>query len=47
MTGRTVFAFFDYDEPVMFFILDYLAIMVMFMLVEFLVCHLLNERKTA
>ena len=47
MTGRTVFAFFDYDEPVMFFILDYLAIMFMFMLVGFLVCHLLNERKTS
>ena len=30
---------------VMFFILDYLAIM--FMLVGFLVCHLLNERKTS
>lgn len=45
MMGRTIFTFFDYDEPVMLFILDYLAIMVMFMLVEFLVCHLLNERK--
>lgn len=31
MSGRTIFAYFDYSEPVMLFMLDYLAIMVLFM----------------
>ena len=32
LSGRTMFAFFDYSEPVAFFFLDYLAIMVLFMM---------------
>lgn len=31
MSGRTLFAFFDYDEPLIFFILDHIAVMVLFM----------------
>ena len=32
MTGSTMFALFDYSEPLVFFILDYLAVMVLFMM---------------
>ena len=33
MLGRTMFAFFDYSEPRAFFFLDYLTIMILFMII--------------
>jgi len=36
ITGRTMFAFFDYSEPVILFILDYLAVMALFMMIGYL-----------
>lgn len=33
MSGKTMFAFFDYSEPRGFFFLDYLAIMALFMMI--------------
>lgn len=32
LSGQTQFAFFDFEEPLVFFLLDYIAMMVMFML---------------
>lgn len=32
MSGTTMFAFFDFSEPIAWFILDYLAVMVLFMM---------------
>ena len=43
MTGSTMFAFFDYSEPLVFFILDYLAVMILFMAVGCLVIRILNK----
>lgn len=43
MTGSTMFAFFDYSEPLIFFILDYLAVMILFMTVGCLVIRILNK----
>ena len=43
MTGSTIFAFFDYSEPLIFFILDYLAVMILFMTVGCLVIRILNK----
>ncbi len=43
MTGSTMFAFFDYSEPLIFFILDYLAVMILFMAVGCLVIRILNK----
>ena len=41
MSGRTAFAFFDYGEPIIFFILDYLSIMVLFMMAgHMIICAL-------
>ena len=42
MTGRTMFAFFDYSEPIVFFILDYLAVMVLFMMLGWIAVRLLD-----
>ena len=39
MSGRTMFAFFDYSEPRVFFFLDHLAIMILFMMVGCLVTY--------
>ena len=33
--GRIAFVFFDYSEPVIFFILDYLAVMILFAMVGY------------
>ncbi len=43
MTGSTMFAFFDYSEPLVFFILDYLAVMILFMAAGCLVIRILNK----
>ena len=47
MFMKTMFAFFDYDEPRIYFFADYLAIMILFMAVGGLVVNLLshNGRK--
>lgn len=42
MTGSTMFAFFDYSEPLVFFILDYLAVMVLFMMLGWIAVRLLD-----
>ena len=36
MSGRTAFAFFDYGEPIVLFLLDHLAVMVLFMMTGYL-----------
>ena len=43
MSGRTMFAFFDYSEPRTFFFLDYLAIMVLFMMTGCLAVYGLSK----
>ncbi len=35
MTGKVAFAFFDYSEPRVFFFLDYVAVMILFMMIGF------------
>ena len=46
MFRKTVFAFFDYSEPRVFFFLDYLAIMVLFSLIGYVLISLTaNKRK--
>ncbi len=42
MTGSTMFAFFDYSEPLVFFILDYLAVMILFMVLGWIAVRLLD-----
>jgi hypothetical protein len=42
MTGSTMFAFFDYSEPLVFFILDYLAVIVLFMMLGWIAVRLLD-----
>lgn len=42
---RTHFVFFDYEEPVLFFFTDYLAIMGLFIFCGYYGCHLLTRRK--
>ena len=46
MLGSTMFAFFDYSEPRTFFFLDYLAIMVLFMMTGCLAVYGLNKINT-
>ena len=46
MSGRTAFAFFDYGEPIMLFLLDYLAIMVLFMMIGYLTVYALSRFRT-
>ena len=46
MSGRTMFAFFDYSEPRAFFFLDYLAIMVLFMMTGCLAVYGLSKINT-
>lgn len=43
MSGQTVFAFFDYGEPIAWFLLDYLAIMVLFMMAGYLITCALSQ----
>ncbi len=38
-----MFAFFDYSEPLIFFTLDYLAVMILFMMVGCLVIRILTK----
>ena len=47
MSGRTIFAFFDYSEPRAFFFLDYLAIMVLFMMTGCLAVYGLSKIRRA
>ena len=42
MTGSTMFAFFDYSEPLVFFILDYLAVMILFIMLGWIAVRLLD-----
>ena len=46
MLGQTMFAFFDYSEPKVFFFLDYLAIMVLFMMIGCLIIYGLSKVHT-
>ena len=47
MLGSTMFAFFDYSEPRTFFFLDYMAIMVLFMMTGCLAVYgLSNHHKS-
>ncbi len=46
MSGRTAFAFFDYGEPILLFLLDYLAIMVLFMMIGYLTVYALSRLRT-
>lgn len=43
MAGTTAFAFFDYSEPLAFFILDYLAVMVLFFMTGLVLISVLNR----
>ncbi len=45
MLGKTAFAFFDYSEPRIFFFLDYLSVMVLFMMTGCLVIYGLGRTK--
>ena len=42
---KTMFAFFDFGEPVIFFIADYLAVMVLFAAVGYYIGKLLRTKK--
>lgn len=46
MSGRTAFALFDFGEPIVFFLLDYLAIMVLFMMTGYLIVFGLSKMNT-
>ena len=46
MSGRTVFAFFDYGEPIALFLLDYLTIMALFMITGYLIIYVLGRVST-
>ena len=46
MSGRTAFAFFDFGEPIVLFVLDYLAIMVLFMMTGYLIVYGLRKMNT-
>ena len=46
MSGKTAFVFFDYGEPIVFFLLDYLAIMVLFMMTGYLITYALSRLST-
>lgn len=41
------FAFFDYDEPLVFFLLDYLTIMMLFASMGMVLQNLLGRKKKA
>ncbi|MBQ1436168.1 MAG: DUF4405 domain-containing protein [Clostridia bacterium] len=42
MSGRTAFAFFDYSEPLVFFFIDYIAVMALFMTLGCLIIYALS-----
>lgn len=44
LTGQVMFSFFDYDEPLSLFLLDYLAIMALFTLAGYALTALLKKR---
>ena len=46
MTGRTAFAFFNYSEPRVIFFMDYLAIMILFMIIGCLIFFALGKINT-
>ena len=46
MSGKTAFAFFDYGEPILLFLFDYLAIMVLFMMIGYLTVYALSRLRT-
>ena len=46
MTGRTAFAFFDFAEPRIFFFLDYLSIMLLFMMAGCLIVLALGRGRS-
>lgn len=46
MFAKTTFAFFDYSEPILYFFLDYLAVMVLFMTVGWLIMSATNRTPT-
>lgn len=46
MFAKTAFAFFDYSEPHVYFFLDYLVVMVLFMTVGWLIMSVLNRIST-
>ena len=41
--AKTMFAFFDYSEPVLLFLLDYLAVMAAYMMIGWLLLSGLNR----
>ena len=45
MFRKTVFAFFDYSEPRIFFFLDYLAIMLLFGLIGYLLVRVTANKN--
>lgn len=46
MSGKTAFAFFDYGEPILLFLFDYLAIMVLIMMIGYLTVYALSRLRT-
>ena len=46
MSGRTMFALFDYSEPRVFFFLDYLAIMILFIMTGCIAIYGLSKINT-
>ena len=46
MSGRIAFAFFDYGEPILLFLFDYLAIMVLIMMIGYLTVYALSRLRT-
>lgn len=45
MSGRTAFAFFDLSEPRIFFFLDYIAIMILFMMAGCVIMYLIRKKQ--
>lgn len=43
---RSHFVFYDYSEPVILFLIDYLSVMVMFVLIGYLISMLLKRLPT-
>lgn len=47
MSGKTAFAFFDLSEPRVFFFLDYIAIMILFMMAGCLIIYCLGRKAAS
>ncbi len=45
LSAKTMFAFFDYSEPVLLFLLDYLAVMAAYMMIGWLLLSGLNHMR--